>query len=222
MNGALLITTLVANLADVRTHLDDDQSRELDQLLARLGAAGEAPVTPEDTAELDEIAIEIADLIEPLLPREHPVRLSITTAMRWQTGAVVDPGPWTEALSRLDARVLRGTTPARLAESARRWLRAAPSHHPSDVPDGYLPEIIQLDTDQGDLLVPAFQFDEEGRAHALVLMINAILEVDDDPWGVADWWLGENAWLGAAPADLLGTGRDDDLFAAATAEIERI
>ena len=31
-----------------------------------------------------------------------------------------------------------------------------------------------------------------------------LLDADDDPFGVADWWLGRNAWLEGVPADLIG------------------
>ena len=51
----------------------------------------------------------------------------------------------------------------------------------------------------------------------MVLAVNRLLDADEDPWGVADWWLGGNARLGAVPAQLLGRGHDDLLAAAARA-----
>lgn len=44
-----------------------------------------------------------------------------------------------------------------------------------------------------------------------------LLDAAEDPWGVADWWLGANAWLGAVPAQLLGRVADDVLLDAARA-----
>ncbi|MDX3131588.1 DUF3168 domain-containing protein [Streptomyces europaeiscabiei] len=77
------------------------------------------------------------------------------------------------------------------------------------------PELIRLRASQGPELLPAFQFDGEGRPRPLVLAINAMLGAAADPWGVADWWLGPNLWLDAVPATLLGAGLDDQLLAAA-------
>ncbi len=53
----------------------------------------------------------------------------------------------------------------------------------------------------------------------MVVAVNRLLDADDDPWGVADWWLGANAWLDAVPARLLGTPGEHGLLAAARAEI---
>jgi hypothetical protein len=78
------------------------------------------------------------------------------------------------------------------------------------------PELIRLRASQGPELLPAFQFDGEGRPRSLVLAINAMLGAAADPWGVADWWLGPNLWLDAVPATLLGAGLDDQLLAAAS------
>jgi hypothetical protein len=78
------------------------------------------------------------------------------------------------------------------------------------------PELIRLRVSQGPELLPAFQFDGEGRPRSLVLAINAMLGAAADPWGVADWWLGPNLWLDAVPATLLGAGLDDQLLAAAS------
>ncbi len=70
---------------------------------------------------------------------------------------------------------------------------------------------------------PAFQFDPERRdVFAEVRAVNERLEAADDPWGVASWWIARHARLGARPADLVGTRRADDLFAAADAATEPI
>ena len=57
---------------------------------------------------------------------------------------------------------------------------------------------------------PGFQFREAEAGQlepvgGVVSAVNKTLGVIelDDPWGVADWWLGKNAWLDAKPVDLL-------------------
>ncbi|MFJ7254003.1 hypothetical protein ACIQWV_15830 [Streptomyces sp. NPDC098085] len=68
--------------------------------------------------------------------------------------------------------------------------------------------------------IPAFQIDlDSGVPYPVVVEINRLLSADADPWGAADWWLGSNVWLDAAPARLLGTGADGALLSAARAEI---
>ncbi len=52
----------------------------------------------------------------------------------------------------------------------------------------------------------------------MVLAVNRLLAARDDPWGVADWWLGGNAWLADVPAELLGEVDDEVLVRAARAE----
>ncbi len=51
-----------------------------------------------------------------------------------------------------------------------------------------------------------------------MVSINRILEAADDPFGAAGWWLGDNGWLGGAPARLIGRLPDERLLAAARAE----
>ena len=75
------------------------------------------------------------------------------------------------------------------------------------------------DDHQGPRL-PDFQFDAQGRPLSLVLAVNALLDADADPWGVADWWLGRSAWLERSPAESLGAVPDDVLLALARALVE--
>ncbi|MFJ8434686.1 hypothetical protein ACIQ9P_25640 [Kitasatospora sp. NPDC094019] len=108
-------------------------------------------------------------------------------------------------------------------EDADDWLLAADSvsaadyraggHDPTD------PDLIRLTDRQGTVRLPSFQFDgASGRPLPVVVAVNRLLDADDDPWGVADWWLGANAWLDAVPAHLLGTSGEHGLLAAARAE----
>ena len=101
------------------------------------------------------------------------------------------------------------------------WLLASPAVPAAEL--GLTPEqtrdLIAL-TYQDDVeRVPSFQLDREsGTPYPVVTEINRLLSADEDPWGAADWWLGSNVWLDAAPATLLGTGADGALLAAARAE----
>ncbi|MFF8381436.1 hypothetical protein ACF07V_35600 [Streptomyces sp. NPDC015661] len=70
--------------------------------------------------------------------------------------------------------------------------------------DPYARELIRLRGAGGVLRLPRFQFSEGTLPWMAVLEVNRLLEADRDPWGAADWWLSANAWLGAAPAELLG------------------
>ncbi|MEU6125024.1 hypothetical protein [Streptomyces sp. NPDC047123] len=75
----------------------------------------------------------------------------------------------------------------------------------------FAPELIRLPGTGGLPRLPRFQFSEDAMPWLVVLEVNALLEADRDPWGAADWWLSDNAWLGTPPARLLGTGRDHRL-----------
>ncbi|WP_405660570.1 hypothetical protein [Streptomyces sp. RK9] len=73
------------------------------------------------------------------------------------------------------------------------------------------PGLIRLPGAGGRPRLPRFQFTAAGAARPVVIEVNTHLAADRDPWGAADWWLSENAWLGARPARLLGTDRDRQL-----------
>lgn len=83
-------------------------------------------------------------------------------------------------------------------------VRDAPPQAPGDA------SVIAFTSPSG-VVYPAFQFDRDGRLPAIVAEINALLGASTDPWGVADWWLTEDASLGVQPADLInGTTEDHD------------
>ncbi|GAA2296756.1 hypothetical protein OKJ48_30630 [Streptomyces kunmingensis] len=112
--------------------------------------------------------------------------------------------------------------PAYRPDADDAWILAAPSLPAASVelPPDQVGQLIVL-TDENEVdRVPAFQLPEgSGAPYPVVIEINKILSADEDPWGAADWWLGVNVWLGAAPASLLGTGVDHALLSAARAEI---
>lgn len=65
---------------------------------------------------------------------------------------------------------------------------------------------------------PRFQLDPEtlGRtARTAVTQLAAVVGHEQDPLGSYCWWTREQAWLGAAPAALLGTERESQIAAAA-------
>ncbi len=72
-------------------------------------------------------------------------------------------------------------------------------------------------------LYPAFQFDPGRRAiFPEVVEINELLDAAGDPWGVASWWIGDNARLAERPVDCVGTERAGDLIEAAEALVEPV
>ncbi|MET8683789.1 hypothetical protein ABZV77_06195 [Streptomyces sp. NPDC004732] len=72
----------------------------------------------------------------------------------------------------------------------------------------FAPDLIRLRGAGGLPRLPRFQFSEGTLPWMVVLEVNALLAADRDPWGAADWWLADNAWLGSPPARLLGSGCD--------------
>ncbi|MYB73800.1 MAG: hypothetical protein F4X68_07565 [Acidimicrobiia bacterium] len=82
--------------------------------------------------------------------------------------------------------------------------------------------LLGLPRDRG-YLYPAFQFDPLRRdVFSEVRAVNELLDAVSDPWGVASWWVSKNARIGAAPSELVGTGRSDDLLALAGAVLEPV
>lgn len=63
---------------------------------------------------------------------------------------------------------------------------------------------------RNQFLYPAFQIDlDAGRVDPVVQRVNRLLGADEDPWGVASWWLSPGARLsGRSPKDCL---HDPDL-----------
>jgi len=78
-----------------------------------------------------------------------------------------------------------------------------------------LPFVVSLRRDRLRL-VPAFQF-RNGRVLEAVRTVNVYLDAEDDPWGVASWWLTPHAGLHAIPADDVLIGNEENVIAAARA-----
>ncbi|MDY0810691.1 DUF3168 domain-containing protein [Kitasatospora purpeofusca] len=212
--------------AEVQEHLDEPTRAAVVALL-------DAPsADPERTAR------RIVRLVLAALPDGHPVRAALEDSVRYSRAVRVESANRDAVLQVLDLVLGRSTdgggpeTPAEAdpqpvpvpPDDADDWLLAADSvsaadyraggHDPAD------PDLIRLTDRQGAVRLPSFQFDgASGRPLPVVVAVNRLLDADDDPWGVADWWLGANAWLDAVPARLLGTPGEHGLLAAARAEI---
>lgn len=184
---------------EVAVLLGVDLSRRLSQLVDDLASF------PPGSLQADHLAEETAGLILTL-PRGHPVREALLARS-----------------TRLSTGVLRSTPPLDVgslpAPEIRARLSAAESVSPRHVqhagqdPDN--PALINLVAPSGLRQLPAFQFDQAGRPRLVVMEINTELGSHRDPWGVADWWLGQNTLLGGVPSELIGVVPDSVLVAAA-------
>ncbi len=215
-----LLIALAAQWDQIRAELGD----RADQLTS-LVAAFVAEVIPH---RLNRRAGQIVAFLTGNLPDGHPLLLILeepTSRLGTPRGEHPELTAWQPVVGALRAR-LPGMPPTptveEVADKASAWLLAADSlteaqvraggHDPDD------PDFIRLDRPDGGVQWPAFQFAEPGGPE-LVRSINRILRAADDPWGAADWWLGENTWLAGVPARLLGTERAGELIAAALDEL---
>jgi hypothetical protein len=228
----MALQDVIAALAE---HWDDAcrylGPRDLDILGA---AIRRIQATPQGQ-QPDQAAADLTTILAMRLPSGHPVLAAIAGGSRL-VGAPVD---WSRVANLLRALPDADTQPAGLAgygglptagdrspdrsdQAADSRLLAAPALTAPEVRDqGGNPDrddLIRLSPESGAVQLPAFQFGPDGRPIPVVLTINRMLEAAEDPWGVADWWLGKNAWLDGSPADLLGHIDDALLVMAARAE----
>jgi hypothetical protein len=224
-----VIEIIAAQWDDVLRYLSADDRKRLIALVQEfLAGAGEA-------ARYD-AAQEIVDTVAPALPADHPVRRAIASEgtkyavgqldwspavqTLWTRLETAGPGPFAAGqpgagpeLSQAEPHDIAGEVPERIL--------AAPAVTETQLRDRGVdpnaPGLIRLSRPDGDVRLPAFQFDPGGHPYAVVMRINLLLDADDDPWGVADWWLGPNGWIGAVPAESIGRIDDTLLVAAAQA-----
>lgn len=80
-----------------------------------------------------------------------------------------------------------------------------------------LPDKTILVTLGGERVVPAFQFEstEPPVLLPLVASLYDTLHADTDPRGALMWWLTVNPWVNAAPVELLGQDREEEIVQAA-------
>jgi hypothetical protein len=229
------VEAIHAHWAEISGLLDAPAREELLEILA------DAESNPEAAAD------ELRELIKPFTPPGHAVREALTpSGVRFQSSTIrpldsdallaslralrtaadaLRPTPMAEGVAVVqvtDAARTDSVAPSYRPDSDDAWLLAEPALPAASL--GLSPEqahdlIFLTDGDKAER-VPAFQLDpESGTPYAVVVEINRLLSADVDPWGAADWWLGSNVWLDAAPARLLGTGADQALLSAARAEI---
>jgi hypothetical protein len=212
-----LLAALARQWNDIRVAFDQSQTDRLHELVAAL-------VTEPDPGRLVRTAQQIVDLLTDVLPDGHPLLLILERPNHRLTNVRNDHAElaaWQPVVAALRLR-LPGERPTptvdEVAEGASAWLLAADSctedevrgrgHDPDD------PDLIRLQRPDGSSQWPAFQF----AYPELVRSINRVLDAADDPWGAADWWLGENTWLSGAPATLIGHVADQELTQAALDE----
>lgn len=192
-------------------------------------ALGSLPAEP--TSDVESVAADIGTILISRLPAGHPVLPLISGQMRLATADAPDvasPAAWAQMLGLIRDIPGLGAAPedaglATAPEDAESWLLAAPALTEEQVReqggDPSRGDLIRLPARTGQIVLPTFQFGPVGDPIPVVTAINRLLAVADDPWGVADWWLGRNAWLDGIPADLLGRVEDDLLVRAAQAEL---
>lgn len=175
-------------------------------------SAREMALAGQDEDAFGRAALKLLRLLRSVLADTHEVVRAAEEGLRWAEAPPVDWRPVISALSERLEEMVRQDVQDWLADAAA--LSAAQLRAGGEDPARRF--LIRLDSDSGDVRFPAFQFDQQGRAIGVVLEINERLGADEDPWGVADWWLGDNVWLDAVPADLIGVA-DGPLLAAADA-----
>ncbi|MGC5015451.1 hypothetical protein ACLQ2R_32225 [Streptosporangium sp. DT93] len=207
------LTVLAEQWDDVRSALSPEDFGELAALVEELVREGDPGVA-------EEVAEEVADLLRERLRADHPVLEALRERDERRAGAaLLTP-------ARLRTRLGLGPPPSEVEREALSRLLDAPAltadevraggHDPGD------PGLIRLEHSGGAARWPAFQFAADGRPLPLVRTINRILEAADDPFGAADWWLGDNGWLGGSPARLMGRVPDERLISAARAETTEV
>ena len=203
---------LATHWADTAPYLTAEDIRVVREAARLTRAAAEGT---GDNQEANAAALRLTLLLPGRLPAAHPVSAEIAGATR-----LAGPG---SGMARIAASL--GAIVALLAEpdEAAEYLLAAPAltgQQATDLGiDPGAPGLIRLTPPDGRPRIPSFQFAPGGQPIPVVLTINRLLDADDDPFGVADWWLGRNAWLGDVPADLIGRVEDALLIRAARAEI---
>jgi hypothetical protein len=151
-------------------------------------------------------------------PETHPAWIALAKAAARRVGAPPLPPLVAAAHLRLAleySSVEDVATPdeVELAAEQRLWVVPMEPARP-----GLPRSDVLILTRDDERLAPRFQFDANGEALLpAVVAVNRILEVDDDPWGSASWWLTPHAALHAIPADEIRVGSQDAVLAAAAA-----
>jgi hypothetical protein len=223
-----VITALVEHWDDTVPHLGPRDLR----LVA--GSIRHLRTSPGDQEAAQAAAADLTTVLAARLPRGHPVREAIAAGSRLTAG----PADWSVIASVLRAMPDIDVDSLGLAPSAGSAAAASGTAVPGQEADARLlaapaltdqqvrdhgnsdgRDLIRLSPADGPVQLPAFQFGPDGTPTPVVVAINRLLDAAEDPWGVADWWLGRNAWLDGIPAELLGQVDDALLIMAARAEL---
>jgi hypothetical protein len=197
------IAALADNWDDVMSRLSADQSAELAGLVVELGGT-----------DRPRVITRIADIMVEALPRDHVVRRALVRGDLFQR-----PVTNLEMLSRVLSEHANATDNALRVVTTR--LLAATALTEEEVrqrgcdPDD--PDLIHLDRPDGTRQWPEFQFAPGNGPYPVVREINRLLGAENDPIGVADWWLSRDGWLDDRPSHLIGTIPDERLVSAAAA-----
>lgn len=194
--------------------------------------AGDA--RPADDADMLDAAASVAASHRSLSDHEEYLRSLLALVAAQNDLARELGGDPRQVLSDIEQSVLRRATilgeavraiwrqPMLQPGDAARALGAEPSNRERVRQLRLRSELLGLPHGRG-YLYPAFQFDHERRCvDAAVSAVNKRLDACNDPWGVASWWFSRNARVEARPADLVGTGRDDDLVGISDAVVELV
>lgn len=174
---------------------------------------------PKRTADLSET---VFGLVAPALPPQHAAWSALLSSRtRFAPGR--QEVPLEEIISRSITRArIALTHPSITDDAAADFLVDSTTHQvirAGVVTEQEFTGIAPLGIKYEDQrLYPRFQFAETEplTVHDIIGRVNEILGGDEDPLGAIGWWLAPNAWLGQAPADLLGEGRDADIEYAAS------
>jgi hypothetical protein len=193
--------------------------------LAAIASIGLPPINfPEEgePASAVEAAEAIFEVMAAALPPEHAAWSAlISSRTRFAPG--IQRPPTEEIVSRCIFRAWAASARPSMTDDAaadclveateRQLLRhgvVAEVEVPKDRP------LIAVEID-GLLVYPQVQFvaTDPLAVHDLVWLLNERLGGQEDQLGAISWWLTPNTWLGRAPADLLGAGRDAEIAYAA-------
>lgn len=225
-------------IAALRDHWDDVAGRlgrarsgELRALVVRLGGAGHAAAVAR-----------IVELLTEELPPAHPVRRALSRGYLYTTaqpdwpalreGLLAVAGEWPAAAPDPaeagpdEAGPDAAAGPASILAEVTARLLSAPAFTEGELrrrgADPADPGLLRLDRPDGGCQWPSFQFAPDGAPLPVVRTVNLMLDAEADPVGVADWWLGVNAWLDARPSELIGIVADEEIVRAARAVDEEV
>lgn len=177
------------------------------QLFTRLTKeAGHVAFGDEQIAKRAERLFErIAALL-----REEEAQRSETIIEALRSTARSQDHPMIAALDALQASVRDRVAkyPLASAEQVAKWLGIPNSNRSRDLKERREAGTLFGLSHNNKIQYPLFQFDENGRVHPL--FIELLKSVSHrEPWGIYQWFTGENPDLKASPADLLQSGNGE-------------